>query len=576
MKKTARLITLLLVISYWLLVSTKPVAAQTTQPSQDTHTYVQTVMLDVMAALSCNLAGIDPTGASKKCLGYNQQTGELGFIEHGNGAIGAMGGLIAVLYNPPLSSSEYFNYLARNFGIAKPAYAQGTGFEGLKPLLALWTVFRNLVYILFAVAFVIVGFAIMLRVRIDPRTVMTIQNQIPKLIIALLFVTFSYAIAGFLIDFMYVTIYLLFGVVGTIGTPGTANLVSKLQNFQGVSPIDYANELPGGFLGIVTNVAGAVKDMLLNTIFAGPIGNIVAGVIGGALGLGVGGVRVPGGAEGAGGTVGGAVGGAICAVTGVGVLAIPICAAAGSLLGTFITTILAGAAAATIGKEAVLTGVAGFLAFLIIGIAVLWSLFRLWFQLIMAYVLLLLDVVFAPFWMLVGVFPGAPIGFGAWLRSILSNLSVYPVTIAMFILAKVFMESFQHVANTAGGKAFMPPLIGNPGDNTYGALASFIGLGFILLTPQVVTMVKDYLKAPVFKYLPAVGQAIGVGTGGIGGVFTQTFHPFGALAIFRQFRTQGGFPGLLRGVAGFGTGGGSETQPAVTGAGKQETAPGGG
>ena len=89
----------------------------------------------------------------------------------------------------------------------------GTGFDGLKPLLPLWTVFRNIVYILFVLVFVIIGVAIMLRLKIDPRTVMTIQNQIPKLIIGILLVTFSFSIAGFLIDIMYTSIYLIGGAV---------------------------------------------------------------------------------------------------------------------------------------------------------------------------------------------------------------------------------------------------------------------------------------------------------------------------------------------------------------------------
>src|SRR6185437_16773771 len=46
-----------------------------------------------------------------------------------------------------------------------------------------------------------------LRFRVDPRTVMTLQNQIPRVIIAILLITFSYAIAGALIDLMWTATY---------------------------------------------------------------------------------------------------------------------------------------------------------------------------------------------------------------------------------------------------------------------------------------------------------------------------------------------------------------------------------
>jgi len=127
----------------------------------------------------------------------------------GNGAIASVGNLIAGLYsNPPASSITYFADILHNLGLAKPVYAQGVGFSGMSNLLPLWKASRNLAYILFIVAFLYIGLAIMFRVKISPQAIVTIQSALPKLIIALILVTFSYAIVGLMIDLIYVLINL--------------------------------------------------------------------------------------------------------------------------------------------------------------------------------------------------------------------------------------------------------------------------------------------------------------------------------------------------------------------------------
>lgn len=133
-----------------------------------------------------------------------------------SGAIGGVAGLISAMYaHPPASSVEYFADLGKNLGIVKPAYAQtGVGFRGLAPILPLWKVFRNIAYLFFTIIFVVIGFAIMFRVKLNPQTVISIQNAIPRIVVALILVTFSYAIAGLLIDLIYVFISLAISIIG--------------------------------------------------------------------------------------------------------------------------------------------------------------------------------------------------------------------------------------------------------------------------------------------------------------------------------------------------------------------------
>src|SRR3990167_2992796 len=240
------------------------------------HTYSQNVLIEVMSAVSCQLAGVDPTSPSQKCLGVDNNTGKIGYVENGGGAIGFMGNMITMLYTPPAHTGDYIKNLAQNFGITKHAYASwsrgwgrippsspqqniaGTGFQGLSPLLKIWETFRDFAYLVFVLVFIIVGIAIMLRVKIDPRTVMTIQNQIPKLIIGILLVTFSFAIAGFLIDVMWIAIYLFYGMFNSI--PGVDVTSLSPQNIAGTTPMG-AVGLSGG-LDIAKNGAEAISGMI--------------------------------------------------------------------------------------------------------------------------------------------------------------------------------------------------------------------------------------------------------------------------------------------------------------------------
>jgi len=142
--------------------------------------------------------------------------------QRSGGAISILAGLTGALYTtPPASSVEYLADLGQNLGIVKPAYAQGLGFSAFSPVLTLWKTFRDIAYLGFVVIFVIVGFMVMFRKRIDPRTVVTIQEALPNLVIALIIVTFSYAIVGLLVDFMEFLNYLIVNLLvkGTSGGP---------------------------------------------------------------------------------------------------------------------------------------------------------------------------------------------------------------------------------------------------------------------------------------------------------------------------------------------------------------------
>jgi len=64
----------------------------------------------------------------------------------------------------------------------------------------IWAKFRDLAYLFFVVVMIVIGFMIMFRSKLGGQTLVTLGNTIPNVIIGLILVTFSFAIAGLVID----------------------------------------------------------------------------------------------------------------------------------------------------------------------------------------------------------------------------------------------------------------------------------------------------------------------------------------------------------------------------------------
>ncbi|MCX6726109.1 MAG: hypothetical protein NT052_02230 [Candidatus Shapirobacteria bacterium] len=103
----------------------------------------------------------------------------------------------------PASGTHYLADLGRKIGVIQPTFAVANSFNSftaMEPLQKIWTKFRDFSYIIFAIILVAMGFAIMFRVKISPQAVITIQSALPKVVIALILITFSYAIVGLILD----------------------------------------------------------------------------------------------------------------------------------------------------------------------------------------------------------------------------------------------------------------------------------------------------------------------------------------------------------------------------------------
>jgi len=119
-----------------------------------------------------------------------------------NGAIPTLLGFMGATYlQKPASVPQYLAYVQNRAGFpAKPVYAQGIGFKAMKPILSIWVLMRNICYLFFIIVFVAIGFMIMFRKKLNPQTVISIQNSLPNIILGLILVTFSFAISGLIID----------------------------------------------------------------------------------------------------------------------------------------------------------------------------------------------------------------------------------------------------------------------------------------------------------------------------------------------------------------------------------------
>lgn len=292
------------------------------------------------------------------------------------GLINSVNGNIASLYNPPLSGIQYLAQIKDEF-LGKPAYAQGVGFKGLQPLLPIWRAFRNVVYILSSLIFIIIGIMIMLRVKISPQAVIGLQNAIPQLITALILVTFSYAIAGLIIDLMYFFQSLVLAIIFTgVGKNLSDNLFKMSlisTNFANLSNFDL-----GTVFLMITNNVGVVVITSIGAIIGAIIGFIVGSV-----------VPIVGNSVGAVG--GGVIGGVLFA--------------------------------------------------LIISIIILISIIKFFFGLIKCYVTLIIKIILAPLEIGMGAFPNSKMGFSTWILDVIANISVFPISIIFLVLVNIIAGS---------------------------------------------------------------------------------------------------------------------------------------
>lgn len=446
---------------------------------RDQHTYVQSMLLEFMFAIQCQITGIDIARQGQPCLGLDLTTGKLGYAPPeayqngqimGGSLLGMLNGSISMMFTPVAGSQEYIKYVASNFGIVKPAIAApSTGFEGLSPVLELWKATRDIAYYVLIVAFIFIGIGVMLRIHIDPRTVMTVQNQIPRVIICIILITFSYALAGLLIDLMWSVTYMGINTLTATGTDPQVGCAGDRKTLSNVatgnilqSPMTYFNETfkdPGCTTGGILDLSGKVSDSMavIQT-------NLLLQLFG-------------------------------------------LDGDASSNFNNWYDWInplsYLGAAADLTFTYAIkwLIGMAWIFISLFI---ILISLIRIWFALLKAYAMVFLYVVLGPLWIVMGLLPKKPLGFEKWIRILFANLSVFSATAFLLIFARILTDRF----STNTDKLFVAPLVGDPGT---GALGGLIGFAILLITPSILDTLREKLGVAPSKAFQGAMQTFQAG-----------------------------------------------------------------
>ncbi len=434
---------------------------------KNTHAYTQILLIDILSAITCQLTGIDPVMPSQPCIGFNPLTGKFGAAQQRiedkpqlGGALGVLAQQIGVLYQKPASSKTYFDYLSANFGIVKPAYAQqtncnslnnsafGYGYCGLNPIFEIWKLARDFAYALLVIAFVVLALGIMLRFKIDARTVMTLQNQIPRVIIAIILITFSYAIAGVMVDLMWTVTYMGMDAITSASSAkvclnGTNPPISNAaQQYLLETPLRYVDSI---FADDCNSLLGSKGLIMLANDTGGAIGNIITDLIFNAFGSNFNAASSD------------------CSFTNIG-----DCFKKGIAL--IISLIIK----------------------LIVVITLIITLIRLWFNLLKTVVLFIVYALEGPIYIVFGLLPGRPLGFEKWLRLIFAHLVPFPLVAWALTFARVLSASYS-VSIPNPNTVFVPPLIGNPNMNNFGILLAF---GLILITPGIPDTIKERLKVP--------------------------------------------------------------------------------
>lgn len=183
-------------------------------------------------------------------------------------ALASMQNMAVAMYNnPPADLALWIRDTGQTLGfMPRQVNAQGIGFSGLSVLLPLWKGFRNIAYALLAVVMVVIGFMVMFRKKIDPKTVVTVQNALPKIVVTLLLITFSYAIVGFMIDLMYLIIAIIASLLIPVSNgslPSTTGATYMNGNFWDL----FAAVFGGGFAAV-----NDITDLLTGGITAGATG----------------------------------------------------------------------------------------------------------------------------------------------------------------------------------------------------------------------------------------------------------------------------------------------------------------
>jgi len=387
--------------------------------------------------------------------------------------MGKIGGLIATPYsNPPALGSYYVLHSLDEAGFVPDSYAaEGLGFAGLAPFIHIWKKLRDIAFLIIALAMIISGFMIMFRTRMDPQHAIKLENALPKIIITMILINFSFAIAGFMVDVMYIMTGIIIVTFGPLISPDLT-LSTMLDRYVSPSTIDLLNLGIGNYEGSISGGVYAVINLVYNLPYA------LLGMFGDT-------IRI-----------------FITHISG-NILGIMLFAWIGGKLGFFtvgwqtptipmiIFIMVMILLIEPIGK--IMYALPVILLGLVIALTVLWVFMRLLILTFRTYIKLLFYVMLSPLILVGEALPGSNV-FIPWIQTICVELLTFPLMITIFLLSGAFNNAISN------GQLLSLPFVASINPENLGVIVSF---GILWTMPDLIDLVKQKLNTQTMS-VPAL------------------------------------------------------------------------
>ncbi|MDO8619541.1 MAG: hypothetical protein Q7R49_06415 [Candidatus Daviesbacteria bacterium] len=470
--------------------------------------YTNIMAINLIHTLSCLAEGRSVIG--QPCLEYTQLISEGGVVssvlaesQNSGGALGSVSGFLATMYStPPLSTTDYLADVGQNLHIIPEANAQvtGSGNNVLSPILQIWKVTRNIAYLGMIIIFIVIGFMIMFRQKINPQTVISAQAALPGLVVGLLLITFSYFFAALCVDASFVA-------------TRVAGKILESQNILVTGSTDRTLE-DGNILTLYSSFLTSKNPIEVAGVTAETLGFLKQGIVGGIINMG----SV---------IVGCNIGQNLAQIANpivedwtipiIGVKVNPNkalgCPAGAAALLAFnnIPTPNGGTLAG---------GLAGLVLYVVLIIALIIAIFRTLFTLVISYITIMITTIAAPFYFLYSSIPGKEGAASAWFKTMFANILVFPAVYAALLFAAYLFGGTSFLFGS-GSVAVTTNKVIDFSDGTLpllgGLSSSFLQLvlsyGVLLVTPAIPGAVKAAFGV---KDSPLGGAAIGTATQGFG------------------------------------------------------------
>lgn len=138
---------------------------------------------------------------------------------------------------PPVNLAYFWNKQIEDVPVVGKAWAQNTDYTSLylKEIYTSWKFFRNISFALMTIIMLVTGILIITRRKLDPQTVVTVQYAIPRVVIAIILIAFSYPIGATIANLGW-----------NVATKSPITVIMATEGFGG-DFVDFFNEADGSF-----------------------------------------------------------------------------------------------------------------------------------------------------------------------------------------------------------------------------------------------------------------------------------------------------------------------------------------